>query len=167
MFNQYKITKSESGFYIFKTKNNIKYCCSFIEDKNLYGLALKSKVYSFSFWLIDKPKTIPLDITTGKTIAGLIESFLEKNPNALITYICDNSDNKGIKRLFNFSKWFSSNNPNKEKILFTVSIMDVIYSGTILKSNNPEKLKIKKYLTETVINSDTNISKENAIQEFS
>jgi hypothetical protein len=166
LLSQYKITKSESGFYIFKTKNNIKYCCSFIEDTNFYGLPLKSKVFSFSFWITNEPKNIPLDITTGKTIAGLIESFLEKNPTSLITYICDNSDNKGIKRLFNFSKWFSSNNPNKEKILFTISILDVIYSGTILKSSNPEKQKIKKYLSETVINSSAEISKENAIQEF-
>lgn len=154
MYSPYKIFKSTKGsYYSFKTKNGISYRCFFSvqnQHNNLLGLPLKSTVYTFSFYPTRKTEKVAYDRIISVTIAELLNRFFNRNPNVIISYICDNSDLRAIKRQYNFEKWFISNNNDPKKSLVKGDIANVLYVGAILLKEHPEKNKIQEFFQSEI-----------------
>ncbi len=154
MSSPYKIYKStKGGYYSFKTKNEITYRCFFTQskgDNDLLGLKLKNPVYFFLFNKKKNNGNTAYDRLVSITVAQLLTRFFEKNPRAIIAYICENSDSKAIKRQYSFDKWFRSNNVAPKKTLIKGEISGVIYAGVIAVEGHPELKKIRTYFQQQV-----------------
>lgn len=149
MSSHYKIYKSsKGGYYSFKTEGGGYYQCFFTthrDEHDLIGLKVKSFVFDFSFFK-KKPKgNLPFDKKTGLTIAEILNRFFLKNPEAIICYICENTDLKAFKRQVSFEKWFEANNKAPKKTLIKGEIAGLIYAGAIMLNQHPEKAKIKAH----------------------
>ena len=136
----YKITLTEGGYYSFITKHAIEYRCYFQVSngaRNLFGLNLKSELFSFNFGPKEPLKNIPVDNRIQMTISKMLNDFFLKNPEAILNYICDNSDERAYKRHNHFMKWFEKNNVQSNKVLIKGTIPDVFYLGVIMMSEHP------------------------------
>lgn len=111
-------------------------------------------------------KTIQYDPNVGNTVAEILNRFFKKNPNAIISYICEDSDNKAYKRQISFKSWFQKNSNSVNQLsLLQAEIKNVIYIGAVLSKQNTEKNKIKKYLQVNVVDFQNN-GKESSIVEL-
>ena len=148
----YKIRASKvGGFYTFTTKSGTIYRCSFSRHHDqILGLSTSSPV--FNFLLLKKKNELNevFDRNIGLTVSVILNRFFDKNPTAILSYICDNSDNKAFKRQSAFEKWFSANNREPKKVLIKFELKDVIYSGAILLNKNREALKIETYFKKEI-----------------
>lgn len=148
----YNIRKSTlGGYYTFTTKNGIVYRCSFSKhDDQILGLSVKSPVYTFLLLKKKSDANEVFDRNIGMTVSEILNRFFDKNPKAILSYICDNLDKKGIKRQKSFEKWFSINNRDPKKALIKFEITNVIYSGAILLNSNREIIKIETYFKKEI-----------------
>ncbi len=138
----------EEGFYYFYTRNNIEYRCFFTKNEfsnGILSLTLKNDVYSFDLVRFTKCDKSEYDRNVSATVGHIINLFFDKNPDLILSYICDNADEKANKRQFSFSKWLKSFNREPRKVLIRASIEDVFYAGVILLDSHPEKNKIHEY----------------------
>ena len=148
----YRVYKGKS-FLTFTTKHKLKYKCFFFLYNNysIAELEVKSKVYSFSFVCENQEnKSIKFDPCIGLTIGKILNEFFIKNPDAIIQYICENSDLKAFKRQKSFAQWTQKHNEDAEKVLIQAEIQDVIYLGVLLLKLHPERKKIKSFLQKNV-----------------
>lgn len=149
MPSHYKIFKStKGGYYSFRTKSDCIYRCFFTRNPNsnsLLGLDVDSPVFFFAFSKKDVKINGVFDRGIGLTIAEILNRFFNKNPNAIICYICENGDMKALKRQISFEKWFLANNCDPKKILIKGEIVNIIYVGAILVSDNSETKKISNH----------------------
>lgn len=157
MSSPYKFhTAKKDGFYSFESKNGINYKCFFTQKSDdindFLGLRLKSPVFYFSFNRSEKDTPVVYDRRIGLTIAEILTQFFNKNPHAIIAYICDDSDYKAIKRQNHFEKWFTAHNNSPRKTLMKAEIRDVIYAGAIMLMEHPEKNKVKKFFSKEIKN---------------
>jgi hypothetical protein len=145
-------TVKEEGYYTFESDNHITYKCFFTQKfdngNSLLGLRLNSPVMFFSFNRENRNDPVIYDRRIGFTISEILNQFFELNPNAIIAYICDDADLKAIKRQNHFEKWFSSHNKRPKKTLIKAEIHNMIYVGTILLADHPEKSIITSYFSE-------------------
>lgn len=149
MSSHYKIFKStKGGYYSFRTKNDYTYRCFFTRNtssNSLLGLDVDSPVFFFAFSKKDVNTNGIFDRSVGLTIAEILNRFFNKNPLAIICYICENGDMKALKRQVSFEKWFITNNCEPKKILIKGEVVNIIYVGAILISGNPETKKISNH----------------------
>lgn len=155
MSSPYKFHKLEKeGYYSFVSKNGITYKCFFTQkvesSSDLLGLKLNSPVIFFNFNRENKEAAVVYDRRIGFTIADILSQFFKKNPDAIISYICENGDYKAIKRQNHFEKWFSTHNESPKKTLIKAEIHDVIYAGAIMLVEHPEKKKVERYFTKEI-----------------
>lgn len=108
----------------------------------MLGLNVESPVYFFAFSKKDKNEIGVFDRGVGITIAEILNRFFLKNKQAIICYICENGDMKALKRQNSFERWFKANNYSPKKVLIKGEIVDIIYVGAILDSDNPEVKKV-------------------------
>ena len=134
------------------SKNDITYKCFFTQksenSSDLLGLRLSSPVMFFNFNRVNKEAAVIYDRRIGFTIADILNQFFKKNPNAIIAYICEDSDYRAIKRQNHFEKWFSTHNESPKKTLIKAEIHDVVYAGAIMLVEHPEKKKVEKHFTK-------------------
>lgn len=150
MYSPYKISlNEEQGFYYFFTQNNIEYRCFFTQSESgnnsIISLDLDSNVYYFDLVRYTKCDKVQFDRHVSATVGHVLNTFFDKNPNTIISYICDNSDLKGEKRQFSFSKWLKVFNREPKKALIKGSVLDTFFAGAVLLKSHPEKDKIHKY----------------------
>lgn len=138
----------EEGFYYFYTRSNIEYRCFFtkhVSSNNILSLSLKNDVYTFDLVRFTKSDKSEYDRNVSATVGHIINLFFDKNPDLILSYICDNMDQKASKRQFSFSKWLKSFNREPLKVLISASLHDVFYAGVVLLHSHPEKDKIYSY----------------------
>lgn len=100
----YILKEGDDPLFTFTTKNGLHYYVAFrkmeLESNSFHHL------YSIDFWEIHHQKFIK-DELIGLTIIEIIQTFYLSNPNALLHYICDSSDNKQNSRSKLFDKWYN------------------------------------------------------------
>lgn len=89
-----------------------------------------------------------MDVKTGETIAAILNKFFIKNPNAVLFYICDDTDSRASIRQNRFRKWFETHNHVPKKILIAGNIFGMLHAGALMLENNSERSVIKTYLEE-------------------
>jgi hypothetical protein len=109
------------------------------------GLSVDSPVFYFAFNKKKRNGNVVFDRMVGLTIAEILNRFFNKNPKAIICYICENGDLKALKRQVSFEKWFAANNSEPKKILIKGEMADLIYAGAIMVSDHPENKKISSH----------------------
>lgn len=129
----YTIWQKGSRYY-FKTDYDILYAISF--DKE--DLWVDEDAYWFNLSNMSNKKS-PGDRKIAPTIARIITSFFDANPDILL-YMCDTADGQQAERNRLFLRWFKSY--NKED-LFTIKWETVEDEGTnnyisiIVQNSNP------------------------------
>lgn len=149
MSSHYKIFKStKGGYYSFRTRNEIIYRCFFTKSStsnDLLRLRVDSPVFHFAFNKKKRNGNGVFDSRVGLTIAEILNRFFNKNPKAIICYICENGDLKALKRQVSFEKWFAATNRDPKKMLIKGEIANLIYGGAIMIANHPENKKISDH----------------------
>lgn len=90
-----------------------------------------------------KPK---FDKKVSYTISIIVNNFFIKNPEAIISYICDDMDKKAKCRNKIFYKWYKSCSLPPDKYMINTNIDGVVYFGVLMLSSNSEKKKVLDYL---------------------
>lgn len=148
-FSPYNIHSLPDGSYQFFTDSNIEYRCILsISSSSYIDFPLESKHLEFSFYRIKKGRAIE-DKRIGATVSKLLDDVLISDENYLITFICDNTDQKAHNRLKLFKRWFKSH--NNDKVALLVEFEDLFYAGILLCNAHPELPKIRSYLSKEKI----------------
>ena len=89
------------------------------------------------------------------TVCSIIDKYLSSNPNELLSYVCDDLDNRGASRQRKFSCWHSKYGNNGYTITpQTISSPDgtIIYTCLLFSPNffNEQQL-IAKFTQEIAI----------------
>lgn len=95
--------------YVFNTSSGVKYFFHFIDLTELFRKLnpdLESIVLEISFFPLSIGKKVN-DPKIAKTITLAIKRIIRKNPNAIVSFVCDSSDNKHEVRSRLFKKWFN------------------------------------------------------------
>lgn len=109
-FNPYPVERQPDGSYSFRTDSDIIYGVVFYAQDDLFSVYthLSHSFFDFSIEVRDLAGNPfpPKDFRTGDTIARIVETFFTKNPEAVLTYTCDDLDQKEYKRHVQFNRWF-------------------------------------------------------------
>lgn len=109
-FNPYPVERQPDGSYSFRTDLNITYGVVFYAQDDLFAVYthLSHLFFDFSVEVRDVAGHAfpPKDFRTGDTIAWIVEAFFTNNPDAVLTYTCDDLDQKEYKRHIQFNRWF-------------------------------------------------------------
>ena len=120
-----------------------------ISSSSFLDFQLASHPVDFSFYPLNNGKASE-DKRINATIAKLLNDVLDNDRNIIITFICDNQDERATKRLKLFKRWFKSQNTDRIGLL--IEFDDLLYAGVILNNSHPALPKIKLYLEEEKIN---------------
>jgi hypothetical protein len=134
-------------FYYFITKNEIEYRVAFIVDETfsaISGLDINNIFQIIVEKVTDKREK--LDIQVSVTIQSIIIAFFKNSQNSML-YVCDDKDNKSIKRFKVFNRWYSRSG----------------IESTILKKDNV--INCKSNSQNTIIYSSLLYHKENRNQK--
>ena len=111
---RYEIIKSDSqSFFSFTTENGTAYYADFqdqsqllVKHQGLFGF------YEFSFEHVDNQldSRTKFDEKIRNTIEDLLFKFFE-NPDKVLYYVCDSSDNRQLARQRLFKRWFNEQEP--------------------------------------------------------
>ena len=108
----YRIHSDKNGFYFF-TKSKIKYQIIFYTPNTFWESysEIKNITRDFSFYpIISSEMAITYDEKVSITIAHIFKRFFKKNPQGILTYVCDSSDSKALYRYKLFERWFNQYN---------------------------------------------------------
>lgn len=104
----YQIRKIDDETFVFNTKKNIEYVCSFLSYAEYFSKWPNIAPYFFSFNLELRNKNANLPLGTDKRIADtaitIVGNFLNSKTNAVV-YVCDNSDGREATRSRKFMSW--------------------------------------------------------------
>jgi hypothetical protein len=135
----YNTHQGELGDYRFQTGSGIEYSCVFgvSNDRSIYGISLPVDVFHFAFFRVDEDTSPqPIDSRIQQTVVHLINLFFERNENAVLSYVCDGTDDNEMKRLRLFERWFIKNNNSPIKVLLKIEVAPNILGGVILVKDN-------------------------------
>ena len=119
----------------FATKNGITYRIGFYPDEYF----MRDKAYHF---FIDNEDDVraPTDTDVFKVIALVLEEFFSYDASVML-YICDPRDKRESVRAALYKRWFE-NYEGKEYLTLKDIELDfkgyIVYSGMILRKDNPE-----------------------------
>lgn len=136
--NTYIYTKKEGNnlLFSFVTIHGLEYYVAF-RKMNFESDNFKT-LFSIDFWEIYNQKFIK-DVAIENTIIEIISTFFESNPEALLHYVCDTTDNKHNFRTKLFDKWYNkslNNEFSKLSIIYEVPNELINYNlEFIFKSN--------------------------------
>ncbi|UUF12637.1 MULTISPECIES: DUF6169 family protein [Flavobacterium] len=93
-------------FYYFITKNQIEYRIAFIVDETFSAISGLEIDNIFQI-IIEKvsDEIEKLDPGVSATIQSIIIAFFKNSQNSML-YVCDDKDNKSIKRFNLFNRWY-------------------------------------------------------------
>lgn len=151
-FSPYTIHSLPDGSYQFFTTSNIEYKCLLsISSNSFIDFQLDVQPFDFSFYPLNNGRA-PEDKRINATIAKLLNDILDNDTNTIITFICDNRDDKAKKRLKLFKKWFKSQNTDNNRVALLIEFDELFYAGVILNNTHPELPQIRLNLEEEKIN---------------
>ena len=143
MSPQYNLTKTDQGFYIFTTDDEIEYTAFFtqciIDDKE----GNTHKVYSFGFeknGAYNSEKFVSkYDPKIKATIIFIVNKFFRSNGSNTLIYFCFHEDNLARQRSITFSKWYNESLSENIEHHKTTSVYDEkpVYVGTLILRDNP------------------------------
>ncbi|MHA4741853.1 DUF6169 family protein [Dyadobacter sp. MSC1_007] len=95
----------DTGTYHFDTKYNIDFTVYFALDSSWFpsNPQFSQEVYTFGFWTSAGSKR---DSRVMTTIAATVVEHFSKNKNSILTFICDDDDQKQINRMRKFNGWY-------------------------------------------------------------
>jgi hypothetical protein len=111
--SRYDIISSDDAIYTFKTERGVLYQLLFkdgssllIKHQGLFGF------FEFSFEPLDNQldTRVKFDEKIRNTIEDLLFQFFE-NPDKVLYYVCDSSDNRQLVRQRLFKRWFNELEP--------------------------------------------------------
>ena len=146
----YPIHQNDDGSYGFITKNQIEYKCIFSELENGV-LQFPGDCNEIGFSIIPTEKeTKEYDPKVGRTACEVLEKFLDIDANNVLSFICENGDERGRKSLNHFIAWFKKF--ENDKVMFTVSVTDIFSAGFIMNKDCPEIDNIRSQIQEEKVN---------------
>lgn len=149
LLNPYHIRKIEGKVFTYRfiTEANCEYEIYFSNVDYFDGFPeINSFVYSFGFYTSER-NFLGLDKRVSDTIISVVYDFMQNKEN-IITFTCDNKDNKALARKKLFQKWFDEyNNNDFEKIDF--DIFD-IFSSIIFHKNYSQKNILHTAITQFI-----------------
>lgn len=167
--DHYKLKKSISQGHIwFKSDCGEVYRCIFTKSKtsnNVHGMITTYPVFTFYVVRVCKVSKPGYDQKVSRTIAIVMNNFFIKNKDAIISYICDDTDSKGLYRYITFQKWFNSCSLNPRKFMVSTGILGTAYFGAIMLPENHERKKIVDYLKSEMADYE-NMKKEVLFSEL-
>lgn len=142
-------------FYYFITKNKIEYRVAFIVDETFSAVSGLDINNIFQI-IIEKvsDKIEKLDIQVSITIQAIIIAFFKNSQNSML-YVCDDKDDKSLKRFKVFNRWYARSGIESE-ILKKDNVINcksnshntIIYSSLLYhKENRNQKTIIEIYNT--------------------
>lgn len=150
----YRVYPDEDG-YFFITNSKIKYKVIFYNPNSLWKdyKEVRDLIIDFSFFPYNvKGKSIPPDPLVSVTLSYILKRFFKKNPDRIITFVCDSTDGKESGRFKLFEKWFEMN--NSRRLFYKENYYHKgdfnFYAGMIMKSNNPHRESAIKAFKETM-----------------
>ncbi len=102
MQNPYNLT-GENGDFVFETDLDLQYKIIF-QKHNVFD-ELGYSTFEFSFYPVGKHE-LRYDPRIKDTIISALKDFFLKNPDSIILYVCDSSDNRARERNMLFNRWF-------------------------------------------------------------
>lgn len=160
---EYKLIEGAGHpLFIFNTDNNYQVSLSFYPvNGKLKSFKSINSIYNIdidSFCSGISNNRIK-DVKVGSTICYILDVFIRQKPESLITYLCDDSDNKHYFRFKKFKGWAQnyksqnigslnfefSKSGNRKKYLTGIVFDSNFYSSTLIE-------KLAKGQLEEIIN---------------
>ncbi|GAA3655614.1 DUF6169 family protein [Flavivirga jejuensis] len=158
MYKYSTIEGEDHPLFIFETDNNYRVSLSFHPIKNrLKSFKSISSIYNIDIDSIRNGvnSTRVKDIKIGATICHILTNFIKANPESLITYLCDDADQRHYSRFKKFKGWaencdsgdyqvlhFELSKPEKNKEYLTGIIFDSkFYSTKLIKTMSERQLE--------------------------
>lgn len=133
---EYNLKEGVDLLFSFTTKHGLEYIVAF--RKMDFGNIYFQNLYSVDFWELNTKKFIK-DERIEITIIGIVLHYFQKNPNAVLHYVCDSMDFKQNFRKKLFDKWFQKHQTNdfsKLNIQYPIPEENTIYNlGFIFKND--------------------------------
>lgn len=163
----YNTTTHKEGFYAFTTDLGLEYSCVFNSGKKSLHPILR--VYDIEVFMFDffhssqsiKGRKTGTDERVAVTIKHLLADFFARNPNGVIAFTCDFTDNRGKCRDIVFKKWYTSTGSSYycQNIEIVMDGIDTIYGAVITRSDfqnyeileehvikNAQAIMVEKYI---------------------
>lgn len=98
-------TNSSTGTYHFDTDHFVDFTVYFALDSSWFEAypQFSQDVYTFGFWSSSPGNK---DCRIKLTIAEILKYHFQRNPNSILTYLCDDDDKKEFYRKRKFNGWF-------------------------------------------------------------
>lgn len=138
----YKLTKSDSGSYLFTTDGGLDYTVFFIECPVTDIEGNNHTVYSFGFERAGNFETgkfsSSFDEKIKATIIHIIKVFFDKNGEKAILYFCYDDDGFARHRSIIFSLWHRELAGTILHIKKNTEVKGgILYGGILVAENNP------------------------------
>nr|WP_295928845.1 DUF6169 family protein [uncultured Dyadobacter sp.] len=94
-----------TGTYHFDTCHDVVFTVYFAQDASWFPFHphLADQIYTFGFWSDGSGKE---DFRIMATLAKIITEHFESYPDSILTFICDDDDQKQLSRRRKFNGWF-------------------------------------------------------------
>lgn len=104
--------------YNYKQGEGVDYPLFLFTSKLGFAFNVSFQVFPYNFIEIETIRSIsvgcednskpPLDTEVGETVCCIIEEYLTHNNNELLSYVCDDLDQKGLARQRKFNSWHNA-----------------------------------------------------------
>jgi hypothetical protein len=144
----YWVIQLDDMTFRFSTKNGIIYRIGFYKDTYFLG----DKAYHFFIANETEQILTPKDIDVYKVITSILEEFFRQDSSVML-YICDPHDHREAIRDSLYKRWFNNYSKHDELTLQAEEVnFDgyVVYTGMILRNDNPEYDELLSLYTEFV-----------------
>lgn len=97
-----------SGTYHFDTDYNVDFTVYFALDSSWFPShsQFSNQVYTFGFWTNANSKR---DKRVMTTISAIVIEHFSKHKESILTFICDDDDQKQVNRMRKFNGWYLLN----------------------------------------------------------
>ncbi len=107
MYNIISADGHNGHLFYFTTNSNTTYSLEF----KTRGLVAGITRYEVDLDIIEG-RSIYLDDKIRLTVVQIIQDFIDKNTDTIITYVCDTGDGKQLKRHKKFTRWYTGHKSN-------------------------------------------------------
>ena len=125
MYKYSLIEDAGHPLFIFNTDHNYQVSISFYPvDGKLKSFSSLGTIYNIDIDSYCKgvDSTRVKDLKIGDTVCSIVDAFINQNPESLLTYLCDDSDDKHYSRYRKFKGWASNyKSENIESLNFAFS----------------------------------------------
>jgi hypothetical protein len=147
--NPYNLVDQGDLYFTFSTSSNKEYIISFINTLSpLPGV----NCYTFNIALTNNSQcSASVDARIGDTVIFSLTQFLKLNPDDVIYYITDSSDDRHLARYRKFKAWGNNfNSENYKHITFSSNTDGENYGGVIYHINGLYSSDLVPLLPELV-----------------